>query len=148
MEDARTLAELRYEFRSALKPALESAAEFIARCEAWMAERLGGDGGWRAWLAVGDEGGGPLGTVWLQRLEKLPNPVGEGEAIGYISSFYVKAEVRNGGIGTQLLRTAIAAAEECGCEYIILWPTPQSRGLYERHGFAVRDSVLVRVGGR
>lgn len=142
-DDSRTLAELRYEFRSAIKPAAESAADFIARCERWMRSRLRVDGDWRAWLALGDDGA--LGTVWLHRIDKLPNPVGEGEAIGYITSFYVKPLGRNAGIGTELLRTALAAADDWRCDYVILWPTPRSRGLYERHGFTARDTVLVRV---
>ena len=119
--------------------------EFVARCERWMAERLTGDRGWWAWLAAaGDD---VIGTVWLHRLEKLPNPVGEQEAIGYITSFFVSPYARGAGIGTALLGTALSACEARGFGSAILWPTPRSRPLYERHGFAARDDVLVRVFG-
>ena len=30
---------------------------------------------------------------------------------------------------------------------VILWPTPRSRRLYERHGFAVREDILERLIG-
>jgi hypothetical protein len=30
---------------------------------------------------------------------------------------------------------------------VLLWPTPRSRSLYLRHGFATRDDVLERRRG-
>jgi GNAT superfamily N-acetyltransferase len=141
--DARALAELRYAFRSAIAAPQEARDDFVARCERWMADRLHRNAGWWAWLADGAEG--PLGTVWLHRVEKLPNPVAEREAHGYITSFFVKPEARSAGIGTALLRAALAECESRGFDSVILWPTPRSRALYERHGFAAREDVFVRV---
>jgi hypothetical protein len=39
-------------------------------------------------------------------------------------------------------------AETIGVDRLVLWPTPESRTLYERHGFAVRDDLLERRRGR
>jgi len=160
-DDARLLAELRYEFRSAITPPQESASEFVTRCARWMAERLrvrsdvrndgheqrdedgGGPTHWWAWLALHD--GVPCGTVWLHRFDKLPNPVAERESHGYITSLFVKPEARGAGAGTALLRTALSVCETERFDSVILWPTPRSRSLYQRHGFAPRDEVLVRV---
>lgn len=83
--------------------------------------------------------------MWLHRLEKLPNPVAEPEGHGYITSFFVKPEARGAGVGTTLLQAVLNACESRGFDSVILWPTPRSRPLYERHGFAARDQVLVRV---
>jgi GNAT superfamily N-acetyltransferase len=147
--DAHILAELRYEFRSAITPARESASDFIARCERWMVERLRSndrgsrDNNWRAWLALCEEV--PCGTVWLHRFEKLPNPVAEREAHGYITSLFVKPDARGGGVGTALLGTALSTCQSLGIDSVILWPTPRSRSLYRRHGFARSDGVLLRV---
>jgi GNAT superfamily N-acetyltransferase len=147
--DARILAELRYEFRSAITPARESASDFIARCERWMKERLPSNHAenhekhWWAWLAHHNTV--PCGTVWLHRFDKLPNPVEEREAHGYITSLFVKPEARGAGVGTALLGAALSVCESAGLDSVILWPTPLSRSLYQRHGFAPRDDVLLRV---
>ena len=82
------------------------------------------------------------GTVWLQWIEKIPNPVAELEWHGYITSLYVREAFRERRLGTALLETALAACDERGVDAVILWPTPRSRSLYLRHGFAVRDDIM------
>jgi GNAT superfamily N-acetyltransferase len=144
VSDAKALARLRFEFRSAIGNASEDEGAFIARCQVWMAERLAGDRNWWAWLAVDERG--PLGTVWLNRIEKLPNPVDEPESHAYITSLFVQERARGVGIGTQLLAAAIDASVNLDCDAVILWPTPESRSLYERHGFAVREDLMERRG--
>lgn len=59
--DAPTLARLRYDFRAGHDPVLEGEADFLARCTAWMEDRLAPGGSWRCWLA--EEAGGMAGTV-------------------------------------------------------------------------------------
>ncbi len=49
--DAPLLAELRYEFRTALAPEVEPETGFRERCAAWMAARLSESAAWRCWLA-------------------------------------------------------------------------------------------------
>ena len=108
-----------------------------------MAERLA-NRSWQAWVAECD--GTMVGHAWLYVIEKLPNPVAEPEWHGYITNCYVQPAYRGKGIGSQLLT---AALDECGarrCDAVILWPTPESRSLYQRHGFAVRDDLLQRRG--
>jgi GNAT superfamily N-acetyltransferase len=139
--DASALARLRYEFRAGLAPVVESEAAFVARCEPWMAQRLA-CGTWSAWVATAD--GEMVGTVWLQLVEKLPNPVAEPERHGYLTSCYVRARYRNAGVGTALLEAALGECDRRACDAVILWPTPESRSLYERHGFAVRDDTMER----
>jgi GNAT superfamily N-acetyltransferase len=140
--DAAALARLRYAFRAELDPSSEDEASFLRRCERWMAERLGGTGAWRCWVA--EEGGAPVGTVWLQIIEKLPNPVGESECHGYVSSFYVVPSHRSAGVGSALLSACLGECERRQTDAVFLWPTPRSRPLYERHGFIVRDDFLER----
>src|SRR5690349_7968031 len=80
-DDAVVLATLRYEFRSAIGDAIELPEEFVARCEAWMRDRLSNDVFWCAWIAETVDEDGPLavGAVWLQLIEKVPNPILEKE---------------------------------------------------------------------
>jgi GNAT superfamily N-acetyltransferase len=139
--DASALARLRLAFRSEVAEPSEPAPAFLERCERWMAARLAGPA-WRAWIAEAD--GAPVGTAWLQVLEKLPNPVAEPEWHGYVSSLYVDPAWRGSGLGSELLAACLAECERREVDAVLLWPTPRSRSLYLRHGFGVRDDLLER----
>jgi GNAT superfamily N-acetyltransferase len=140
--DAPALARLRFDFRTEIDPAVEDQAAFLERCREWMTSRLDPRGTWRCWIA--EDGGAVVGMSWLQLLEKIPNPVAEPELHGYVSSLYVRSERRGTGIGSTLLAACLDECESCGADAVFLWPTPRSRPLYERHGFALRDDLLER----
>ncbi len=140
--DAETLARLRYEFRIMLDPPVESVDAFISRCTTWITGHLGAGGSWCCWIA--EHSGTAIGMIWLSLLEKIPNPVGELEAYGYITNFYVQTDHRGSGVSRRLLAAAI---EECDRRHVfstILWPTPTSRPLYARHGFAAPRTIMER----
>src|SRR5689334_17328401 len=86
--DVSALAALRYEFRSRRKTPVESADEFVPRCVSWMEPRLADDARWRVWVL--DHDGTVIGNIWLEIIEKLPNPNVERELHGYITNFYVR----------------------------------------------------------
>lgn len=138
--DAPTLARLRYRFRAELSEATEPEEAFVQRCTAWMVARLTPAGPWRYWVAESEQE--IVGHVWLQIIEKIPNPVAEPEYHAYVTNCYVRPDVRGRGVGTSLLKTALAWCREAGVDATILWPSEKSRSLYLRHGFAVRDDVL------
>ena len=140
--DAPSLARLRYEFRAGHDPATEAEAGFVARCRAWMASRLTPESHWRCWVV--EEAGRLAGAVWLQLIEKIPNPGAEAETHGYISNLYVEPSRRGAGLGSMLMDTCLRFCEKEAVDAVILWPTPPSRSLYERHGFAVREDLLER----
>lgn len=140
--DAGALAVLRYEFRATHDPPVEGRDRFVGRCARWMEPRLNPAGPWRCWVA--ERSGRIVGTVWLQLIEKLPNPVGEPERHAYVSSLFVEPESRGTGLGSELLRVCLDACLAEQVDAVILWPTPRSRSLYGRHGFAVRDDLLER----
>ena len=142
--DAAILTQLRYELRTGLAPDVTPEAGFHERCAEWMAARLPWTDVWRCWLAE-DEVGEALGVVWLQFLEKLPNPVGEPGLHAYLTGFYVREAARNRGVGTALLAAALAACEERGIDTVFLWPTARSRALYVRHGFVEQTGILART---
>jgi GNAT superfamily N-acetyltransferase len=147
--DAAGLARLRFAFRADLDSATEPEPIFLERCRRWMIPRLAPASPWRCWVLEPPVSNGlPGGSVWLQLLEKLPNPVSEPEWHGYISSLYVHPALRGRGAGSALLEAALAECDRCGCDAAILWPTPRSRSLYLRHGFAVRDDLLERRRAR
>ena len=141
--DAGALAVLRFAFRSSLATPVESQAEFVARCAIWMQSHLEDDAHWRGWIA--EHSGAAVGTVWLQIIEKLPNPVVERELHAYVTNLFVLPEHRGNGVGGLLLSALLAACQSLDVDTIFLWPTPNSRTLYARHGFTVRDDVMFRV---
>jgi GNAT superfamily N-acetyltransferase len=140
--DVPALARLRYEFRAGHDAPTEPETEFLARCVAWMEARLASGSSWRCWIA--EEAGRAVGTIWLQRIEKLPNPLQEAESHGYVSSLYVVPSSRGAGLGGLLLNACLESCLAEEMDAVILWPTPRSRSLYLRHGFAVRDDLLER----
>src|SRR6266571_5613114 len=103
--DARTLAKLRYELRSTTGIATEREISFLDRCSAWMEEHLRKDSRWKCWIA--ESRGELIGCLWLQLVEKIPNPRAEAEHHAYLTNFYVQESVRGRGVGSQLLNEAI-----------------------------------------
>ncbi len=140
--DGEALAALRYEFRAELAVASEPRDEFLARCRLWIETRLTMAPSWQCWVA--DRAGEHAGMAWLHLIAKLPNPVSEREWHGYITSLYVRPDQRGHGLGSALLATVLAECEARLVDSVILWPTPRSRSLYARHGFAVPESLLER----
>jgi GNAT superfamily N-acetyltransferase len=140
--DAEALARLRYEFRAALDPARERPLAFVERCATWMRQQLESECPWYCWIAEhADE---TVGTIWLALIEKLPNPVAERERHAYITNLYVRPAHRGGGAGTLLLRQALTECDARGVDAVLLWPTPRSRSLYQRLGFAPPTDLLER----
>jgi len=138
--DALILAQLRYAFRSSIDAPVEQEAVFIERCSRWMEQRLNESGSWRCWVAEKDQE--IMGTLWLKLIEKIPNPVAELENHAYLTNFYVLEGARGTGIGTRLLSTALDWCRTASVHAVILWPTPESRTLYERHRFVVPSDLL------
>ena len=138
--DAPLLARARYALRSSTGPTIEDEPEFVRRCTTWMEERLHEGHPWRCWIAEKEHS--LVGNVWVQLIEKIPNPAPKSEYYAYLSNFYVNGDVRGTGIGSLLLSVALNWCREQGVHAVILWPTDRSRSLYLRYGFAVRDDVL------
>ena len=136
--DAAALAELRWEFRSAKTPPTETHDAFVVRCTTWMRDELEG-GRWLAWVAIDSDR--VVGQLWMQPMSKIPNPADERERHAYVSNVYVTPGAR-GGVGSKLLKAAIAWASAHDVDRIVLWPTQRSRTLYARFGFTVSGNVL------
>ncbi|HEX3084108.1 MAG TPA: GNAT family N-acetyltransferase [Pyrinomonadaceae bacterium] len=146
VSDAPALAVLRYDLRASTGRATEPRTDFMQRCTSWMEIRLHETERWRCWVA--EEKGGLIGAVWVQLIEKIPNPRFETEQHGYLTNFYVAKPARGQGLGSRLLREAIKWCESRGVHAIILWPTDRSRSLYQRHGFAVREDIMELILNR
>ena len=138
--DAALLARLRYDLRSALRETNEKETDFVERCTAWMQARLRGNESWRCWIAELEST--PVGSIWAQLVEKIPNPIAETEHYVYVTNFYVREEYRGRGIGSQLLTAVREWAQSNDAHSIILWPTDRSKPLYLRHGYKPADNIM------
>lgn len=138
-KDAPVLARLRYSFRSITDQDQENENDFLERCSQWMADRLS-QGSWRCWVVERENE--IVGVLWLQLIEKIPNPTSEPEFHGYITNVFVDESLRGVGLGSQLLNEALSFCRSYPVHSIILWPSEKSRTLYERHGFSVKSNLL------
>lgn len=147
--DAPALAQSRFRFRSETNASgplpqganLDDEAAFVARATRLLTGYLA-SGRWFAWIA-GDEGT-IAGHVFLQLVDKLPNPAPEEpERLAYLTSFYVQSDLRGGGVGTRLISALEEFAVECGVEKIVIvGTTPLSRTLYARRGYVSTADLL------
>jgi len=138
--DADVLAALRWEFRGDRdRVVVESERDFVARCAEWMRRELDAATRWRAWVAELD--GAVAGQLWLQIIEKLPNPNGEGQRHAYVSNLYIRPAAR-GGTGTRMLDAALDDARAEGVDRVVLWPSARSVSLYRRRGFTRDGGVM------
>src|SRR5712692_8582757 len=145
VSDAPMLARFRYVFRSSLSSVNENEEDFVQRCSSWMQERLRAESLWKCWVAELDHV--PIGHLWLQIIEKIPNPTIEPERHAYFTNFYVREDARGSGIGSMMLSAAMDWIRTHDVDAVILWPTERSRPLYLRHGFAVRPYLMELIVG-
>ena len=99
-----------------------------------------GQSNWRCWVI--EHSGALAGALWLQLIEKVPNPTSEPETYAYITNFYVVDALRGKGLGSRMLDEALKWCREQDAHMVILWPSDKSRPLYERYGFKIRDDIL------
>ena len=138
--DAILVARLRYEFRASFHEVIEQQSSFIERCGAWMQEQLRADTHWKCWIA--ECGQTPVGNVWAQLVEKIPNPIAEPEQYVYVTNFYVREEHRSKGIGSKLLSAVLAWSRSQSIHTVILWPSERSKSFYSRHGFSTASDIM------
>jgi GNAT superfamily N-acetyltransferase len=96
---------------------------------------------WRAWVARTDDG--LVGAMWLHTVPRVPVPGKRAGAIGYLTNVYVSPELRNAGLGAEMLDRMKAWCAEEGFSLVTVWPTERSRSFYRRGGFDRPDEPLV-----
>ena len=139
--DWRTLAEMRYRFRTEVGSPTETKSRFVRRCTSWMKKAFGADAStWRCWVI--EDSKQLLGHVCVQLFEKIPNPLNEPEAHAYLTNFYVVPEMRGRGLGRKLLNKALSWCRAQDADAVILWATAESKSLYRRCGLLEPSDIL------
>src|SRR6478672_10806385 len=94
--DVAILSQMRFALRT--KPEnVETEKAFLERCTEWMRNHLENDS-WRCWIVEEDDS--IMGALWLQLVEKIPNPTSESEFFAYITNVFVKESARGKGLGS------------------------------------------------
>jgi GNAT superfamily N-acetyltransferase len=140
--DAPSLAQLRWVFKQDdddFREAPPSAAQFLYQAEVWIGDRLT-DGRWLAWVA--ETADAICGHVFLQPVERMPDPQNGNAPIGYVTNFYIDPGQRNRGIGAALLQELAEFARARAFDTLIVWPSELSATLYQRAGFHTPDELL------
>jgi GNAT superfamily N-acetyltransferase len=95
------------------------------------------------WLGSVD--GDPVAMLNLLVFTRMPRPGQERpNRWGYLANFFVRPEHRAGGLGSRMLATCTAYADEHGFARVVLSPSERSVPLYTRGGFEPATSLMVR----
>jgi GNAT superfamily N-acetyltransferase len=103
-----------------------------------LAEWVAAEGDRRTiWLAELDSE--PVGMATLYEFRRMPRPGRMDSRWGYVGNMSVRADCRNRGIGSALIRAVIDAAAERRYVRVVLSPTSRSVSFYRRAGFVAAD---------
>ncbi len=139
-EDLPQLAELRWDFRTELRPPagvipLKTVLPrdvFIPACLKFLQHGLA-SGNWAFWIA--EDAGQIISQVCIQIIAKIPRPIELNPRMGYITNVYTRPAYRNQGIGARLMKLSSDWARREGLESLVLWPAKGREAFYERAGF-------------
>ncbi len=83
-----------------------------------------------------------VGCAWLMVVDRIPGPGRFVRRAGIVQSVYVQPELRNQGLGEELMRVVIDDARAMGLEYLTVHPSARSPAFYQRLGFTGADRTL------
>jgi GNAT superfamily N-acetyltransferase len=79
-------------------------------------------------------------------VRKIPSPGNLHGRCGYLANSYARPEVRNAGVGSQLLAAIKSWAIGESLELLVVWPSERAYPFYERAGFRRHpDPVVLRL---
>ena len=98
-------------------------------------------GRWTIWLAEVD--GEIVSHVFIGLMDKIPRPIRASRWLGYVTNVYTRPEQRARGVDAALLERVTSWAADEDVELLIVWPSEESVGFYERAGFTSGRDPLV-----
>jgi GNAT superfamily N-acetyltransferase len=98
-------------------------------------------GRWVVWVAEAD--GQIVSHAFVCVVDRIPRPIEQLPAIGYLTNVYTRPDHRGSGLGGRVLEEVTAWARDVGIELLVVWPSEESVPFYERHGFGSRGTPLV-----
>src|SRR5205814_6410257 len=142
--DAVALARLRWRWGVSERgqPSTDQAA-FLELFSAWVSEHRSTH---IAFLAEVDDQ--VVGMAWLLVADRVPSAAHRRRRFGDVQSVYVIPDLRDGGIGGQLLDAVLAEARSRGLDHVTVHSSARAVPLYQRLGFQNRQCPLHSVPDR
>lgn len=143
-DDVPILATLRRVWTEEQAGSAADDDSFEAEFAAWHARENDHRVTWLAEVEVGR-----VGMLNVLIFTRMPRPRCVGAATmptqwGYIANMFVLERYRNSGIGAALLSAATDFADQTGLARLVLSPSQRSVPFYERAGFVVPTSLMMR----
>jgi GNAT superfamily N-acetyltransferase len=107
----------------------------------WVKSRLK-DQTYHGWLAHKD--GRIVGGAGMWLMDFPPHFLHVETVRAYLLNFYVDPAFRGRGLARTLLQTALAEAHRLDIEIVTLHASKYGRPLYEQHGFAPTNEMMLR----
>lgn len=144
MEDISALILMRWEFTLEHQPELSDDFElFAAECRTFLEEAIGGER-WHIWIAEVE--GVIASHIYIQVIDKVPRPGRITYPFAYMTNVYTDPAYRSKSIGSQLLAAIREWATANQFEFIIVWPSEESRAFYGRNGYTLcNDPMELRL---
>lgn len=129
--DAMALARLRWRWPVEERGyAGTDRAAFLELFSAWVVEHLSTH---IPFLAEADDQ--VVGMAWLMLADRVPSPANRCRRTGDVQSVYVVPELRDGGVGAQLLQAVLAEASRLELEHVTVHSSQRAVPFYQRSGF-------------
>jgi GNAT superfamily N-acetyltransferase len=140
MGDIESLVLMRWEFTLEYQPGVSDHFElFATECRIFLEQALLGDR-WYIWVAEME--GVIAAHAYIQLIDKVPRPGRITYPYAYMTNVYTDRSYRSRGIGSQLLKAVHGWAKENSFEFIIVWPSEDSREFYERNGYKLCNDPM------
>jgi len=142
--DIDALVLMRWEFTMEHQPDVKDDFElFAAECRVFLQEALRSDR-WFIWVA--EVKGGIASHMFIQLIDRVPRPGRTTYPFVYMTNVYTDPDYRSRGIGSKLIQVIREWATVNRYEFIIVWPSEESRDFYGRNGFSpCNDPMELRL---
>ncbi|RED58518.1 GNAT family N-acetyltransferase [Cohnella lupini] len=142
-EDVDALIRMRWDFTLEHQPEVEGDYRLFSKeCREFLTAAIQGDR-WYIWVAEVD--GSLVSHVYIQLIDKVPRPGRITYPFAFMTNVYTHPEYRSQGIGSRILQKLQEWAAEKKYEFIIVWPSDESRNFYGRNGYTLCNDPMELV---
>jgi GNAT superfamily N-acetyltransferase len=142
-DDMEALIRMRWEFTLEHQPEVKGDYELFAQeCREFLVQAIRGER-WHIWVAEVDAK--IVSHVYIQLIDKVPRPGRITYPFAYMTNVYTLPSWRSQGIGSQILQKIEKWATENKFEFIIVWPSEESRDFYGRNGYKLCNDPMELV---
>lgn len=105
---------------------------FIVECRQFLESAISSNN-WFIWVAEEEEK--IVSHIYLELIHKVPRPGRITHPFVYMTNVYTSKDARNRGIGSKLITTINEWVKKEHYEFIIVWPSEESTGYYQKNGY-------------